>query len=343
MMWSGADQGPGPGRRRVRDLCSTVLGGGGRLQRGPIIGFMTWDLAAVLHGTGSAGSDDPGWRDAHALGGTSRLFLGDNLAVMGALPDESVDLIYADPPFFSGRNYVADGHGGNSQPSFRDLWPEGMAGYLCWLMERLREMKRLLTPTGSLFLHLDWHAVHYVKVEMDRLFGYDHLQNEIIWSYRSGGGSRWRYGRKHDTLLWYTVSRDDYLFNVDEVRVPYDAVIAPSRRQLFHQRGKVVGSVWDISRPPNHAKEWTGYPTQKPEALLERIVRAHSLPGQLVGDFFCGSGTTPAVAQRLGRRWVACDCSPAAVEITVERLRRVGREMAATGLPTEGFALERYY
>ncbi len=272
--------------------------------------------------------------------GTNHLFLGDNIAVMGALPSGSIDLIYADPPFFSGRNYVAGGPSGDGHTSFRDLWPEGMVGYLRWLVQRLREMKRLLTPTGSLFVHLDWHAVHYVKVEMDGIFGYDHLQNEIVWSYRSGGGSRRRYGRKHDTLLWYTASRDEYVFNVDEVRVPYDAVIARSRKGLFHRAGKVAGSVWDIPRPPNHSREWTGYPTQKPEALLERIVRAHSLPGQVVADFFCGSGTTPAVAQRLGRRWVACDCSRSALDITIRRVSSVAPDVVDHQLPIPGFTVK---
>ena len=264
-----------------------------------------------------------------------RIFLGDNLAVMRSLPDGCVDLIYADPPFFSGRNYLAEIREGESRPSFQDLWPEGMDGYLTWLVERLKEMRRLLSPCGSLFIHLDWHAVHYVKVEMDGIFGYQSFQNEIIWSYRSGGGSRKRYGRKHDTLLWYTASRTDYIFNADEARVPYDAVIAPSRLKLFHRGGKVAGSVWDISRPPNHSREWTGYPTQKPEALLERIIKVHSLPGQIVGDFFCGSGTTVAVAHKLGRRWVACDCSPSAIEVTIERLRRIGVDVSRLLPPSQ--------
>ena len=270
----------------------------------------------------------------------NRLFLGDNLTVMRNLPDGCIDLIYADPPFFSGRNYGVDLMDEGNGPSFRDLWPEGLTAYLAWLSDRLREMKRLLKSSGSLFVHLDWHAVHYVKVEMDGIFGYDHLQNEIVWAYRSGGGSRRRYGRKHDTLLWYTASREEYVFNVDEVRVPYDAVIARSRKGLFHRAGKVAGSVWDIPRPPNHSKEWTGYPTQKPEALLERIVRAHSLPGQVVADFFCGSGTMPVVAQRLGRRWVACDCSRNAVDITINRLSRAPAEAAVGCLPIPDFTVE---
>ncbi len=279
-------------------------------------------------------------RDARAPGDGNRLYLGDNLDVMRSLPCESIDLIYADPPFFSGRSYGLNPSSEGSQPHFRDQWPQGLEGYLAWLVERLREMRRLLRPSGSLFLHLDWHAVHYAKVEMDRIFGYDHLQNEIVWSYHSGGGSRRRYGRKHDTLLWYTASREGYQFNTDEVRVPYDAAIASSRRRLFHRDGKVDGSVWEIPRPPNHSKEWTGYPTQKPEVLLERIIRAHSLPGQVVGDFFCGSGTTLVVSHRLGRQWVACDCSPIAVEVASARLRQSGEATAQGGLPATQFIVD---
>lgn len=146
-----------------------------------------------------------------------------------------------------------------------------MPGYLIWLNARLYEMKGLLKKTGSILMHCDWHASHYIKVEMDKIFGYYHLQNEVVWSYRSGGGSKKRYGRKHDVLLWYSKALNEHVFNSDDARVPYDAVIAESRRDMFNSRGKVVGSVWDISRPPNHSKEWIGYPTQKPEAVLDRV------------------------------------------------------------------------
>ena len=253
----------------------------------------------------------------------NRLFWGDNLHVMRQLPSESIDLIYIDPPFFSGRNYNVIFGDKNEVRSFSDIWEGGMPGYLVWLNARLYEMKRLLKPTGSIFVHCDWHASHYIKVEMDKIYGYDRLQNEIIWSYRSGGGSKHRYGRKHDTLLWYTKSTDKFVFNADEVRVPYDAVIAVSRKDLFNDAGKVVGSVWDISRPPNHSKEWIGYPTQKPEILLERVIKAHSKAGQVVADFFCGGGTTLAVAQVLNRRWVACDQSRIAVAVAADRMAKV--------------------
>ena len=268
----------------------------------------------------------------------NRLIWGDNLHVMRQLPSESIDLIYIDPPFFSGRQYNIIFGDQNEVRSFTDIWEGGMPGYLIWLNARLYEMKRLLKKTGSIYVHCDWHASHYIKVEMDKIFGYENLQNEIIWSYRSGGGSKKRYGRKHDTLFWYTKT-NKYTFNTDEVRIPYDAVIAESRSALFNPLGKVSGSVWDISRPPNHSAEWIGYPTQKPESLLERVIKAHSREGDVVADFFCGGGTTPAVAQRLGRRWIACDQSRVAVAVTADRLIR-GAQQLQMDLAVPDFTVE---
>ena len=270
----------------------------------------------------------------------NRLIRADNLHIMRQLPAETVNLIYIDPPFFTGRRHAIAGD--SNDDGFDDTWLGGINGYLAWLNARLFEMKRLLTATGSILVHCDWHASHYIKTEMDKLFGCDRFQNEIIWSYRSGGGSKRRYGRKHDTLLWYTQARDGHTFHADAVRVPYDAAIAESRRGFFHPDGKVCGSVWDISRPPNHSKEWLGYPTQKPEALIERIIRAHSSDGDLVADFFCGSGTTTAVAQRLGRRWIACDESRAAVEITTQRLANASQLRTGAHRDVADFTVEHW-
>ena len=272
----------------------------------------------------------------------NRLFWGDNLHVMRQLPNESIDLIYIDPPFFSGRQYNVIFGDKNELRSFSDIWEGGMPGYLVWLNARLYEMKRLLKKTGSILVHCDWHASHYIKVEMDKIFGHDLLQNEIIWSYRSGGGSKRRYGRKHDIIFWYTRTKNGYTFNVEEVRIPYDAVIAESRKDKFNQKGKVSGSVWDISRPPNHSKEWIGYPTQKPEAVLDRVIRAHSPENAVVGDFFCGGGTTAVVAQRLGRRWIACDQSRVAVAITADRLARQVEKLTGKLFDMPDFTLEHW-
>ena len=148
---------------------------------------------------------------------------------------------------------------------------------------RMLEMHRILKPTGTIYLHCDPTMSHYLKLLLDAVFGKQRFRNEVIWSYRSGGGSKRHFGRKHDVLLLYTKS-NTWTFNADDVRIPYDAVIAKSREHLFNEKGKVLGDVWDISRPPNHAKEWVGYPTQKPLSLLQRIVTASSNPGDIVFD-----------------------------------------------------------
>jgi hypothetical protein len=135
--------------------------------------------------------------------GANRLFFGDNLHIMRQLPSNSIDLIYIDPPFFSGRHYNVIFGDRNEVRSFSDIWEGGMPGYLVWLNARLYEMKRLLKPTGSICVHLDWHASHYVKVEMDKVFGYDQFINEIVWHYQSGGRAKRFFSRKHDVILWY--------------------------------------------------------------------------------------------------------------------------------------------
>lgn len=272
----------------------------------------------------------------------NRLIWGDNLHIIRSIPNNTVDLIYIDPPFFSGRNYNVLWGDNNELRSFNDIWEGGLDGYLVWLNARLYEMKRILKPTGSIYVHCDWHASHYIKVEMDKIFGYALLQNEIIWSYRSGGGSKKRYGKKHDTLFWYTKDNKKYIFHVDEVRVPYDAIIAEKRREQFNQRGKVSGSVWDISRPPNHSKEWIGYPTQKPEVVLDRIIRAHSNKNDIVADFFVGGGTTAAVAQRLGRRFIVADQSRVAVAVTAERLKQESMTLELGEEPRLDFTVEQW-
>lgn len=242
--------------------------------------------------------------------------LGDVLAVAPTLPHRSFALIYIDPPFFTGKVH----HARKSNGGFLDRWGSaGLAAYLDFLVQRLEVLRPLLAEEGSLLLHLDWRAVHYARVICDEVFGYNNFQNEIIWSYNSGGGSKRRYGRKHDTILWYGAGPRPY-FDREAARVPYDAVIAKKRAHLFNPAGKVSGDVLDIPRPPNHSKEWTGWPTQKPLALLQFLIRVHCAPGALVGDFFCGSGTTLAAARAEGRRAFGCDISPDALEICRKRL-----------------------
>jgi len=298
--------------------------------------------------------------------GANRLFFGDNLHVMRQLPSESIDLIYIDPPFFSGRNYNVIFGDKNEVRSFSDIWEGGMPGYLVWLNARLWEMKRLLKKTGSIYVHLDWHASHYVKVEMDKIFGVQHFRNEIIWHY--GGWAKTRYdqfSRKHDVILFYTKSdnnsfkpitepweRDDYIKNrKQKIYVDTDGrefVWADGRNtvkryldQVLHE-GKAIDAVWNIRGLTTSSAERIGYPTQKPELLLERIIKASSDEGGVIADLFIGGGTTAAVAQRLNRRWIACDQSRIAISITADRVTKVVREQVGNLFPTPDFSVEHW-
>jgi len=268
-------------------------------------------------------------------GKPNKLYWGDNLHVMRTLPSESIDLIYIDPPFFSGKKYNMIFQDRNEVITFEDIWEGGLPTYLVWLNARLVEMKRLLKPTGSIYVHLDWHASHYVKVEMDKIFGYDNFKNEIIWSYQRWTGTTDKFQKMHDVILFYTKGKH-YTFNVQTE--PYsEKSLHKARRISIAKNGKVIEQsytddtsrqksmrdVWEISYINSQAKERLGYPTQKPEALLERIIKASSNEGDVVADFFCGGGTTPAVAQKLGRRWIACDISRIAIEVTKGRLLRL--------------------
>ncbi len=275
----------------------------------------------------------------------NHLILGDNLGAMSALLPEyegRIDLIYADPPFFSNRRYPARvGRGEDSRrpqdwklaDGYADHW-ENLDAYLDMLYPRLALMHRLLAPTGSLYLHLDWHANAYARLLLDEIFGFERLLNEIIWVYHGPSPVRKSFNRKHDTLLVYTKS-DTYTFNVDDVRQPYDPstvkTFAASSKAGFGkvpdlERGKVPEDWWYFPVVARLHNERTGYPTQKPEALLERIVLASSNPGDLVADFFCGSGTAAVVASRLGRRFIASDITWRAVHTTRARLAGVTKE-----------------
>jgi adenine-specific DNA-methyltransferase len=262
----------------------------------------------------------------------NRLIWGDNLHVMRQLPSESIDLIYIDPPFFSGRQYNVIFGDQNEVRSFNDIWEGGMPGYLVWLNARLYEMKRLLKKTGSIYVHCDWHASHYIKVEMDKIFGYENFLNEIIWCYGLGGSSSRYWPRKHDVILWYSRTPNGHHFVPEKV---------PATSQRMAGELKKAPDYWDIPTINNMAKERIGYPTQKPEKLLERIIRSSCPEEGIVADFFCGGGTTPAVAQRLGRRWIACDQSRVAIAVTADRLVR-GAEQLTTDNPTPDFTIEHW-
>ncbi len=278
--------------------------------------------------------------------GANRLFFGDCLHVMRQLPSNSIDLIYIDPPFFSGRVYNVIFGDRNEVRSFNDVWEGGMPGYLVWLNARLYEMKRLLKPTGTIYVHCDWHASHYIKVEMDKIFGYENLRNEVIWYYNSGARKKHDFGRRHDVILRYSRG-PDYKLNDDSpaIREPYspDINIPAVKAHYYDPRGKVIDDVWRIPIiPQNDQTERIGYPTQKPEKLLERIIEASSFPGEVVADFFCGGGTTPSVAQRLKRRWIVCDQSRIAVAITADRITRVVEEKIGKMFSVPDFTVEHW-
>lgn len=301
----------------------------------------------------------------------NRLFFGDNLHVMRMLPSNSIDLIYLDPPFFSGRHYNVIFGDSNEVRSFSDIWEGGMPGYLTWLNARLLEMKRLLKPTGSIYVHCDWHASHYIKVEMDKIFGYDNLLNEIVWGYSHGGRSGKTFGKKHDIIFWYRKGKK-WLFNSKDPRIrikmksgsmsfggklrtdedgrQYRLVYGTKTKEgktkyykYYLDEGKVPEDYWtDINSIQSQSPERIGYPTQKPEKLLERIIAATTDEGDIVADFFCGGGTTPVVAQKLNRRWIASDISRIAVAVTSDRISKIytGAEGQETLKPVRDFTIE---
>jgi DNA modification methylase len=266
---------------------------------------------------------------------------GDALDEAAALGDGALDAIYIDPPFGTGTVRQGRGH------AYTDHADDPEA-FVTWLGPYLEHSRRALGPAGSLFVHLDYRAVHYVKVHLDRLFGRDRFVNEIVWCYAVGGKGRRGFGRKHDTILWYARSAD-WAFYPDAVRVPrrggshmrvVDGVQEKTDRKTGRiyrypvAAGKVPEDWWTDVETLNHSdRERTGWPSQKPERLIERVIRAVTAPGDRVADWFAGSGTTAAVAQRLGRGFVTVDREPAAVDVCVARLSDQGRRLAAQGQP----------
>jgi DNA modification methylase len=246
--------------------------------------------------------------------------LAENLAVLAQLPSDSLDLVYIDPPFGTGQlrrlDSIRRGAGVVSSLEYRD--DLAFEDYLGFLERRLAEIHRALKPTGSLYLHLDFHTVHHARLMLDELFGPERFLNEIVWAYDYGGRARDRWARKHDNILWYSKS-DEWVFNRDEIdRIPYMAPGLVGKAKA--ERGKLPTDTWWMTIVPTNSRERTGYPTQKPLGLLERIIRASSNPGDVVADFFCGSGTTGVAAKRLGRRFLLVDSNPEAIRITTERL-----------------------
>jgi DNA modification methylase len=270
-----------------------------------------------------------------------QLVCADALSVLERVRDGELDAIYIDPPFGTGLARRGRGH------AYRDRADDPDA-FVAWLHPYLEHSRRVLAAHGSLFVHLDYRAVHYVKIALDRLFGRDRLVNEIVWCYAVGGKSRRGFGRKHDTILWYARGAS-WAFYPEAVRVPrrggshmrlVDGVQEKTDRKTGRvyrypvHAGKVPEDWWTDIETLNHSdRERTGWPSQKPERLVERVLAAVTRPGDRVADWFSGSGTTAAVAQRTGRRFVAVDREAAAIALCAKRLVAQGRALAAAGTP----------
>ncbi len=278
-------------------------------------------------------------------------FHGDNLLFLRAIKSESVHLIATDPPFNKDRNFG---------DAFRDRWSwqgdvraewarriknehpglwaviktagqiadEGMSAYLCWLSIRLLEMHRLLRQEGCLYLQIDHKAQAYVKLLLDAIFGASNFRNEIVWYYKTGGVSKRWFSRKHDSILFYSKS-DKYTFQPQREKSYLSHRYGFSNIELSQDKNGIyrmvaMRDVWDIPALRGNQPEATGYPTQKPLALYERIIKASSDVGDVVLDPFCGSGTTVVAAERLGRQWLAMDLWDGAYEMLLARLEREG-------------------
>ena len=272
----------------------------------------------------------------------NRVHLADNLDVLRELPDASVDLIYIDPPFNTGKTQqrqtirvVRDESGDRTGFSGRRYRSEDLSrfayadqrdDYLAFLAPRLEEAFRILSPSGSLYFHIDYREVHYCKVLLDGIFGRDRFLNEIIWAYDYGGRPRRRWAPKHDNILLYVKDPDRYTFDLEAVeRIPYMApgLVTPEKAA----RGKWPTDTWWHTIVPTNGREKTGYPTQKPLGIVRRIVAASSRPGETVLDFFAGSGTTGAACLELGRRFILIDDNPEAFRVMRERFADVESEI----------------
>ena len=288
---------------------------------------------------------EEGWRN--------KLIWGDNKLVMSSLLQNfagKINLIYIDPPFATGADFkfriqvgdenkqITKEHSILEEKAYRDTWGSGWDSYLKMIYERLILMKELLANNGSIYVHLDWHVGHYVKVMMDEIFGMENFRNEVIWKYSWASTVKREFAHKHDNILWYSKT-EKWVFDLDEVREPYTEKQlkgykkdnrgyytldkSTGKKWYAHSKGQLPSDVFDIGIISRSAYERLGFNTQKPEVLLKRIILASSNPGDLVADFFCGSGTTLAVAEKVGRRWIGCDLSRYAIHITRKRLLEI--------------------
>ena len=288
-------------------------------------------------------------RKSSSLLDTRTIFCGDNLDQLKKLPDACIDLIYIDPPFNSNRTYEIFWGESKEKRSFEDRH-ESTRSYIEFMRPRCVELARVLQETGSFYLHCDWHASHYVKIMLDQIFGEKQFQNEVIWYYGpKATQNETHFQRKHDVIFFYSKSKN-FQFNtllqeysegsLEERDTRYkhedeegryrlttrrDAEGNKYRAKVYLRSGVAMTDVWDIGVINSTSKERLGYPTQKPLALLERIIKASSNPNDIVLDAFCGCGTALVAAQNLGRLWIGIDISPTACRVMAKRLRDVSK------------------
>jgi site-specific DNA-methyltransferase (adenine-specific) len=266
----------------------------------------------------------------------NQIYFGDNLPILQKLPDESIELIYIDPPFNTGKSQKRTqikttrsksgdrvGFSGNrystteiGTKAYVDIFDD----YLAFLEPRIVEAYRLLVPHGTIYFHIDFREVHYCKVLLDQIFGRDGFLNEIIWAYDFGGRSKKKWPAKHDNILVYVKDPQNYTFNTDDIdRIPYMApgLVGPEKAA----KGKLPTDTWWHTIVGTNSKEKTGYPTQKPLGILNRIIRASSNPGDTVLDFFAGSGTTGVSCLELVRHFILIDDNPQALEVMAHRFK----------------------
>lgn len=296
------------------------------------------------------GQEKDGW--------LNKIFWGDNLQVMSHLLKEyrgKVDLIYIDPPFDSKADYkklvklkgqdITNDQSAFEEKQYGDIWTNDE--YLQFMYERLILCKELLSETGSIFLHCDWHKSAHLRLLMDEIFGIDKLRNEIAWCYTGPGSPGMRqYNRKHDTILWYSKS-SVWTFNVDKIRVAsevhqggFKGEMGAAESNSYTEKGKIPEDWWEFAvaaRIPVDGKKRMGYPTEKPEKLLTRIIEASSNPGDIVFDCFMGSGTTQAVALKLGRRFIGADINLGAIQTTTKRLINIANDLNSQIMPTDAY------
>ena len=288
------------------------------------------------------------WPENYPRDWKNKLIWGDNKLVMSSLLKQglagSINLIYIDPPFYTGADfsYTTQIDGDTEiekepsiieQRAYRDTWSGGIASYLKYMYERILLMKDLLADEGSIYIHLDENVSHYVKIICDEVFGYNNFVNEIVWSYQRWTGNTSSFQRMHDTIFFYAKNKNNYNFNM--LTEPYSEKSKHKGKRFSESKdGRVISQaytedtsrlkakrdVWEISYINSQALERLGFPTQKPEELVANIIKASSNPGDIVADFFCGSGTTLAVAEKLGRKWVGSDLSKYAIQVTRKRL-----------------------